>query len=54
MLMLIIKSFLENGNEVSGFRESNNKLRFFTGLIGGIGLAIIIKALKYYLLSGVV
>ena len=32
-----------------GLRESNNILRFITGLIGGIGLAIILKAIKWYI-----
>lgn len=32
-------------------RKSNNTLRFFTGLIGGIGLGILFKTLKWVLLS---
>lgn len=32
-------------------RESNNTLRFFTGLIGGIGLGVLFKTLKWVLLS---
>lgn len=30
-------------------RESNNTLRFLTGLLGGLGLGILIKALKYFI-----
>ena len=30
-------------------RESNNTLRFTTGLLGGLGLGILIKALKYFI-----
>lgn len=30
-------------------RKSNNTLRFLTGLLGGLGLGILIKALKYFI-----
>ena len=33
-------------------RESNNMLRLLTGLIGGIGLAIIIKTIKWMIIMG--
>ncbi|MGL6298553.1 MAG: DUF2085 domain-containing protein [Methanobacteriaceae archaeon] len=33
-------------------RESNNVLRFFTGILGGIGLGIILKAIKWYIYLG--
>ena len=31
------------------YRESNNLLRFITGILGGLGLGILIKALKYFI-----
>ena len=30
-------------------RQSNNILRLITGLLGGIGLGILVKSLKYYI-----
>lgn len=42
---------LDGFTQFMDFRESNNNLRFFTGLIGGIGLGIMFKALKMVLLS---
>jgi uncharacterized membrane protein len=50
--LMIIPTFIDGTTQLIGFRESNNSLRFCTGLIGGIGLAIFIKALKYVVLSG--
>lgn len=49
--LMIIPTFIDGTTQLSGFRESNNLIRFCTGLIGGIGLAILIKALKYFILS---
>jgi len=49
---MLIPTFMDGSTQLFGFRESNNLLRLITGLIGGIGLAILIKAFKYFILSG--
>ena len=48
--LMIIPTFLDGLTQFFGLRESNNILRLFTGLIGGVGLAILVKALKYLIL----
>jgi uncharacterized membrane protein len=47
---MIIPTLLDGLTQLFGFRNSNNVLRLFTGLMGGVGLAIIIKAIKYVIL----
>lgn len=49
-ILLLIPAVVDGTSQLKGLRESNNYLRFFTGLIGGLGLGIIIKAIKYYIL----
>jgi uncharacterized membrane protein len=49
---MIIPTFLDGYTQLIGLRESNNILRLLTGLLGGFGLAILIKSLKYFILSG--
>lgn len=46
-LLMLIPAFLDGFTQLLEFRCSNNPLRFFTGLIGGLGLGILIKALKW-------
>lgn len=53
-ILLCIPAFLDGTTQLFEFRESNNNLRFLTGILGGIGLMIIIKYIKlliifYYL-----
>ncbi len=48
--LMIMPTLLDGLTQLFGFRDSNNILRLFTGLIGGVGLAILIKALKYMIL----
>ena len=48
--LMIIPTFLDGLTLFFGLRESNNILRLFTGLIGGVGFAILVKALKYLIL----
>lgn len=48
-IMLLIPTAIDGLTQLKGYRESNNALRFFTGLLGGLGLGILIKALKYFL-----
>jgi uncharacterized membrane protein len=50
--LMIIPTFLDGYTQLIGLRESNNILRLLTGLLGGFGLAILIKSLKYFILSG--
>ncbi|MDO8870482.1 MAG: DUF2085 domain-containing protein [Methanobacteriaceae archaeon] len=50
-LLLIIPTFIDGLTQLIGFRESNNTLRFFSGLIAGIGLAIFIKYFKIILMG---
>ena len=44
---MLIPAFIDGFTQYLGSRESNNVLRFATGLIGGFGLAILLKALKW-------
>jgi uncharacterized membrane protein len=49
--LMLIPTFIDGTTQLFAFRESNNLLRFFTGLIGGIGLAILVKALKMLIIT---
>ena len=49
-ILLLIPAVVDGTSQLKGLREINNYLRFFTGLIGGLGLGSIIKAIKYYIL----
>jgi uncharacterized membrane protein len=44
---MLLPAFLDGFTQLLNYRISNNQLRFFTGLIGGVGLGILIKALKW-------
>lgn len=41
-LVFLIPMFLDGSTQFLEFRKSNNKLRFITGLIGGLGIGILI------------
>lgn len=47
--LMLIPTFLDGFTQLFDIRESNNILRLFTGLIGGIGLAILVKAVKAFM-----
>jgi uncharacterized membrane protein len=49
--LMIIPTFLDGYTQLIGSRESNNMLRLLTGLMGGIGLAIIVKSIKWIILG---
>ncbi len=49
-ILMITPTLFDGLTQFFGFRESNNMLRLFTGLMGGVGLAILIKTLKYVIL----
>lgn len=48
-VLLLVPAGYDSITQLLGLRESNNILRFITGLVGGIGLAIILKAIKWYI-----
>lgn len=48
-VIMIIPSLIDGTTQLNGARESNNTLRFFSGLIGGLGLSIIFKGMKYFI-----
>lgn len=48
-ILLLLPSFIDGLTQLFELRESNNALRFITGLMGGIGLGIIIKAIKWFI-----
>lgn len=48
--ILLLPAAIDGTSQLWGLRESNNILRLFTGLLGGLGLAIIYLAFfKYFL-----
>jgi len=51
-ILMMIPTFLDGFTQFFGSRESNNMLRLLTGLIGGVGLAILIKAIKWMIIMG--
>jgi uncharacterized membrane protein len=48
---MMIPTGLDGFTQLIGSKESNNTLRLLTGLIGGIGIAIIIKSIKWIFLG---
>ncbi len=48
--LMMIPAFIDGLTQYYGLRVSNNILRLFTGLMGGVGLAILMKALKYLII----
>ena len=48
-VLLLIPTVVDGLTQLFEYRESNNFLRFITGLVGGLGLGILIKALKYFI-----
>ena len=49
--LMVIPTIIDGFTQFLGLRESNNSLRLVTGLIGGLGLSICIKALKFAMSS---
>ena len=47
-ILLLIPTVLDGFTQLMNYRESNNNLRFVTGLMAGLSFAIIIKAIKWY------
>ncbi len=46
-ILMIIPTFIDGITQYLNYRESNNNLRFITGLIGGIGMGIVITSLRF-------
>ena len=49
--LMLFPAFFDGLTQLIDLRESNNILRFFTGLLGGLGLAILVKAFKWMIIS---
>lgn len=47
---MIIPTITDGLIQLMCLRESSNHLRFITGLIAGIGLGILFKALKWFII----
>lgn len=50
-VILIIPCFIDGTTQLFEFRESNNTLRFVTGLLAGIGMMIILKIIKLLIME---
>ena len=50
-VLILILAFLDALTQYYSIRNSNNTIRFVTGLIAGIGVIIFIKSLKFVLIS---
>ena len=48
-ILLNLPAGVDGLTQFLGYRESNNILRLITGLLGGLGLAIILMTVKYYI-----
>ena len=48
-LILLIPTAIDGITQFYNIQESNNGRRFFTGLLGGLGLGIILKSIKWFL-----
>lgn len=50
-LIMIMPMFIDGLSQFLNLRESNNIIRLLTGLIGGIGFGILVKALKFTIIA---
>ena len=48
-ILLLLPAAIDGFTQFFEYRESNNTLRLITGLLGGLGLGILVKALKYFI-----
>ena len=49
-VLLITPTAIDGVSQLINERESNNKLRFFTGLLAGLGLAIFSRAIRFIII----
>ena len=49
-ILMVLPMLFDGITQFFGFRESNNILRFITGLIAGIGLLILVRAFQWLLI----
>ena len=47
--ILLIPTLIDGTSQYFEIQESNNTRRFITGLLGGLGLGILLKAIKWFL-----
>jgi len=50
-ILLLVPMLVDGISQLLGMRETNNKIRFFTGLLAGIGLIILSKAIRFILIT---
>lgn len=50
-VMLMVPAGIDGFTQFLELRKSNNILRLATGLCGGLGLAILVKAFKFFLIQ---
>lgn len=48
-VILLVPAAVDGFTQLIGKRESNNTLRLITGLMGGLSLGIIVKAVKWFI-----
>lgn len=48
-VLLLVPAGIDGFTQLFELRESNNTLRLITGLMGGLGLGIIVKVIKFFL-----
>ena len=48
-LILLIPTMIDGITQLGNIQESNNARRFITGLLGGLGLGIFFKAIKWFI-----
>ena len=48
-VLLLIPTLIDGTTQFLEIQESNNVRRFLTGILGGLGLGIILKAIKWFI-----
>ena len=48
-ILFLVPAGIDGTTQLFELRESNNVLRLITGLMGGLGLGIIVKAIKFFI-----
>jgi uncharacterized membrane protein len=50
---MLIPAVIDGTTQLFMVRESNNILRLLTGLIGGVGLGVLFKIVKFIIVGGI-